>query len=86
LLLSRHCAKINCRDKDGTTPLWLSTFLSHDDMTERLLEVEGIDINFVGGHGQTQSPSTSLHHAAARSETVALRWLLELPGIDRNSV
>jgi ankyrin repeat protein len=84
LLLSHPCASINCRDKDGNTPLWLSTFLSRDDMTERLLKAGGIDINFVGSRGQTQSPSTSLHHAVARSDTVALRWLLEIPGIDPN--
>jgi ankyrin repeat protein len=83
-LLSHPCADINCRDKDGNTPLWLSTFLSRDDMTERLLKAGGIDINFVGGRGQTQSPSTSLHHAVARSDTVALRWLPEIPGIDPN--
>jgi ankyrin repeat protein len=53
-------------------------------MTERLLKAGGIDINFVGGRGQTQSPSTSLHHAVARSDTVALRGLLEIPGIDPN--
>jgi hypothetical protein len=53
-------------------------------MTERLLAATGIDVNFVGGRGQTQSPSTSLHHAVARSDTVALRWLLEIPGIDPN--
>jgi ankyrin repeat protein len=84
VLLSHPCASINCRDKDGNTPLWLSTFLSHSDMTERLLETGGIDINFVGGRGQTQTLSTSLHHAVARSDTVALRWLLEIPGIDPN--
>jgi ankyrin repeat protein len=84
LLLSHPCVKIKCRDKEGNTPLWLSTFSSRDDMTERLLAAIDIDVNFVGGRGQTQSLSTSLHHAVARCDTVALRWLLEMSGIDPN--
>ncbi|KAJ5240609.1 uncharacterized protein N7469_002200 [Penicillium citrinum] len=83
-LLDHPQVNINCRDRDDNTPLWLSTFLSHDDMTKRILAAQGIDVNFVGGRGQTQSVSTSLHHVVARRDTVALRWLLEMPGIDLN--
>jgi len=83
-LLDHPQVNINCQDRDGNTPLWLSTFLSYDDTTKRILAGKGIDVNFVGGRGQTQSVSTSLHHVVARRDTIALRWLLEMPGIDLN--
>ncbi|CAG8075173.1 unnamed protein product, partial [Penicillium salamii] len=77
-------ANVNCKDKDSNTPLWLSTYSSCDEITERLLAEKEINVNFVGGRGRFETPSTSLHHAATRLDTVILRRLLEVPGIDPN--
>jgi ankyrin repeat protein len=84
LLLKHPRTSVNCKDQDGNTPLWLSTYMSCDEITERLLDERSIDINFIGGRGRYQTPSTSLHHAAARLDTVILRRLLAVPGIDLN--
>ena len=84
LLLSHPRANVNCKDKDGNTPLWLSTYSSCDEITERLLAEKDIDINFVGGRGRLEAPSTSLHHAATRLDTILLRRLLAVPGIALN--
>ncbi|CAG8080624.1 unnamed protein product [Penicillium nalgiovense] len=82
LLLSHPRVNVNCTDKDGNTPLWMSTYSSCDEITERLLAEKDINVNFVGGRGRFEPPSTSLHHAATRLDTVILRRLLEVPGID----
>ncbi|CAG8020940.1 unnamed protein product [Penicillium nalgiovense] len=84
LILNHPLANVNCKDKDGNTPLWLSTYSSCDEISERLLAEKDIDVNFVGGRGRLGAPSTSLHHAATRLDTVVLRRLLEVPGIDPN--
>jgi len=84
LLLKHPRTSVNCKDQDGNTPLWLSTYMSCDEITERLLDERSIDINFIGGRGRYQTPSTSLHHAVARLDTVVLRRLLAMPGIDPN--
>ncbi|CAG7937133.1 unnamed protein product [Penicillium salamii] len=84
LILSHPLANVNCKDKDGNTPLWLSTYSSCDEITERLLAEEDADVNFVGGRGKFEAPSTSLHHAATRLDTILLRQLLAVPGIDLN--
>ena len=84
LLLNHPRINVNCKDKDGNTPLWLSTYWSCDEITERLLAVKEIDINFVGGRGRHSRPSTSLHHAVTRLDTVTLRRLLATPGVDVN--
>ncbi|KAJ5117618.1 hypothetical protein N7448_011250 [Penicillium atrosanguineum] len=86
LLLDHPQVRINCRDKHGNTPLWLatqmSTHLSFDAVAERLLEERGVDINFVGGYDESQVPSSSLHHAVLKPDTVALQRLLAVPGIE----
>jgi ankyrin repeat protein len=84
LLLSHPRANVNCKDKDGNTPLWISTYLSCDEITDRLLAEKDINVNFVGGRGRFEAPSTSLHHAAIRLDTVLLRQLLAMPGIALN--
>ncbi|OGE46534.1 hypothetical protein PENARI_c203G03085, partial [Penicillium arizonense] len=84
LLLSHPRANVNCKDKDGNTPLWLSTYSSCDGITDRLLAEKDINVNFVGGRGTSETPSTSLHHAAVRLDTVLLRRLLAVPGISLN--
>ena len=84
LLLSHPRINLNCKDKDGNTPLWLLTYLSCDEITDRLLAEKDINVNFVGGCGRLETPSTSLHHAAARLDTVLLRHLLAVPGIGLN--
>ncbi|KAI3091386.1 hypothetical protein CBS147333_10299 [Penicillium roqueforti] len=84
LLLSHPRANVNCKDKDGNTPLWMSTYSSCDEITERLLAEKDIDVNFVGGCGRLETPSTSLHHTATRLDTVLLQRLLVVPGIDLN--
>ncbi|CAG8906384.1 unnamed protein product [Penicillium salamii] len=84
LLLSHPRANANCKDKDGNTPLWLSTYSSYYEITERLLADKDIDVNLIGGRGRFEIPSTSLHHAAARLDTVLLRRLLAVPEIDPN--
>ncbi|CAG8030538.1 unnamed protein product, partial [Penicillium salamii] len=68
----------------GNTPLWLSTYSSCDEITDRLLAEKDINLNLVGGRGRFETPSTSLHHAATRLDTVILRRLLAVPGIDPN--
>jgi ankyrin repeat protein len=83
LLLSHPRANVNCKDKDGNTPLWISTYFSCDEIAERLLAERDVDVNFVGGSGQFE-PSTSLHHAAARLDTVLLLQLCAVPGINLN--
>ena len=75
LLLSHSRANVNCTDKDGNTPLWLSTCSSCDEL---LAEKN------VGGHGRFETLSTSLHHASTRLDTVVLRRLLAVPGVDPN--
>jgi len=82
LLLSHPRVRVNCKDREGNTPLWLSTHLSCDAVTERLLEEPHVDINFIGGHGEFQAPSTSLHHAVLKPNTAALQRLLVVPGVD----
>jgi ankyrin repeat protein len=84
LLLSHPRANVNCKDKYGNTPLWLSTYLSYDEITHRLLAEKDINVNFVGGRERLETPSTSLHHAATRLDTVILRRLLAVPGIGLN--
>ncbi|KZN87774.1 Ankyrin-1 [Penicillium chrysogenum] len=84
LLLSHPRVNVECKDKDGNTPLWLSTYSSCDEIAERLLAEKDINVNSVGGRGRLETPSTSLHHAAARLDTVLLRRLLVVPGIDLN--
>lgn len=84
LLLSHPRAHVNCKDKNGNTPLWLSTYSSCDEITKRLLAEKDINVNFVGGRGRFETPSTSLHHAATRLDTVLVRRLLAIPGIARN--
>ena len=82
LLLCHRGVSVNCEDKNGNTPLWLSTYLSCDAVTERLLEEPRVKVNFIGGHGDFQAPSTSLHHAVLKSNIVALQRLLAVPGIE----
>jgi ankyrin repeat protein len=84
LILSHPLANVNCKDKDGNTPLWLSTYSSCDEITERLSAEKDINVNFVGGRGRLEAPSTSLHHAAIRLDTVVLRQLLAVPGVNPN--
>ncbi|CAG7977422.1 unnamed protein product [Penicillium salamii] len=84
LLLSHPRANVNCTDKDGNTPLWLSTYSFYYEITERLLAEKDIDVNLIGGRGRFEIPSTSLHHAATRFDTVLLRRLLAVPEIDPN--
>ncbi|KGO77186.1 hypothetical protein PITC_024280 [Penicillium italicum] len=55
--------------------------MSCDAITGSLLAERGVDINFIGGHGEFQIPSTSLHHTVARTDTVLLQRLLTEPGI-----
>ena len=43
-----------------------------------------IDVNFVGGRERLETPSTSLHHAATKLDTLLLQRLLTGPGIDPN--
>ncbi|CAG8243323.1 unnamed protein product, partial [Penicillium nalgiovense] len=61
-----------------------STYLSYDEITDRLLAEKDINVNLVGGCGRLETPSTSLHHATARLDTVLLRRLLSVPGISLN--
>ncbi|KAJ5264615.1 hypothetical protein N7505_007408 [Penicillium chrysogenum] len=84
LLLSDPRVNVNCTDKDGNTPLWLSTYSSCDEITERLLAEKGINVNFAGGRGRFETASTSLHHAATKLDTVVLRQLLAVPGVNPN--
>ncbi|CAG8093096.1 unnamed protein product [Penicillium nalgiovense] len=53
-------------------------------ITERLLAEKDINVNFVGGRRRFVTPSTLLHHAATRLDTVLVRRLLAIPGIARN--
>ncbi|OQE61607.1 hypothetical protein PENNAL_c0281G01799 [Penicillium nalgiovense] len=82
LLLSHPRVNVNCTDKYGNTPLWLSTYSSYYEITERLLAQKNIDVNLIGGRGRFKMPSTSLHHAATRLDTVLLRRLFAVPEID----
>ena len=84
LILWHPRTDVNSIDNDGNTPLWWSTYLSYDEITERLLAVNGVDVNLVGGCGRWDAHSTSLHHAATRLDTTALKQLLAVPGIDVN--
>ncbi|CAG8256587.1 unnamed protein product, partial [Penicillium salamii] len=84
LLLRHPRANVNCTDKDGNTLLWLSTYCSYYEITERLLAEKDIDVNLIGGRGRFEMPSTSLHHAATRLDTVLLLRLLAVPEIDPN--
>ncbi|KAJ5264658.1 hypothetical protein N7505_007451 [Penicillium chrysogenum] len=84
LLLSHPRVNLNCTDKDGNTPLWLSICSPCDEVTERLLAKEDFHVNFVGGRGRFETPSTSLHHAVTRLDIVLLRRLLAVPEIGLN--
>ncbi|KAJ5855203.1 hypothetical protein N7455_009151 [Penicillium solitum] len=83
-LLLRQNALVNCKDDSGNTPLWYSTSSHRDDVTERLLTENDVDVNTVGGGGRYGEPSTSLHHLARRMDTVVLRWFLARPTLDPN--
>ncbi|OQE54890.1 hypothetical protein PENNAL_c0443G05042 [Penicillium nalgiovense] len=74
LILSHPLANVNCKDKDGNTPVWLSTYSPCD-------EIAVISVDFIGGRGGLEAPSKSLHHAATRLNTILLRRLLAMPGI-----
>ncbi|KAJ5415026.1 hypothetical protein N7509_000124 [Penicillium cosmopolitanum] len=78
LLLTQKELALNAQDHNGDTPLHLAVRCRRLAVVELLLSHPCADI----GRGQTQSPSTSLHHA--RGDTVVLRWLLKTPGIDPN--
>jgi ankyrin repeat protein len=84
LLLQHPQSDVNCVDNVGNTPLWWSTLLSYDEITERLLAVKNIDANLIGGSGRLDTPSAPLHHAATRLDTTILKQLLAAPGIDLN--
>ncbi|KAK9847338.1 hypothetical protein MYU51_019539 [Penicillium brevicompactum] len=71
-------------DIHGNTPLWWATSRHHDDVTKRLLSEDDVDVNVVGGGGRYDRPSTSLHHAVRRLDTVVLQWLLAVPSLDLN--
>lgn len=77
---SRSREVMKCKDKRYPL-LWLSTNRSCDAVTERLLAERGVDINFIGGNGESQIPSTSLHHTVARANTVLLQRHLAEPGV-----
>jgi len=40
---------------------------------------------WLGGGGRYDEPSTSLHHAVRRLDTIVLRWLLAVPALDPNT-
>ncbi|CAG8231797.1 unnamed protein product, partial [Penicillium salamii] len=84
LLLRRTKAFLNCQDIHGNTPLWWATSRHHDDVTRRLLSEDDVDVNVIGGGGRYDEPSTSLHHAVRRLDTVVLQWLLAVPALDPN--
>jgi ankyrin repeat protein len=48
------------------------------------LAEKDIDVNFGGGRGRFETPSTSLHHATTRLDTTLLRRLLAVLGIGLN--
>ncbi|KAI3097122.1 hypothetical protein CBS147333_9396 [Penicillium roqueforti] len=83
-LLLHQNAPVNCKDNYRNTPLWYSTSSHRDDVTERLLTENDVDINTVGGGGRYDEPSTSLYHLARRMDTVVLRWFLARPTLDPN--
>jgi hypothetical protein len=72
LLLSHPRGRVNCKDMKGNTPLWLSTHLSCDAVTEKLLKEPHVDIKFIGENGEFQAPSTSLHHAVLKPNTAQM--------------
>ncbi|KAJ5861985.1 hypothetical protein N7455_006053 [Penicillium solitum] len=82
-LLLRQNALVNCKDDSGNTPLWYSTSSHRDDVTERLLTENDVDVNTVGG-GRYSEPSTSLYYLARRMDIVVLRWFLIRPTLDLN--
>ncbi|CRL30851.1 Ankyrin repeat-containing domain [Penicillium camemberti] len=84
LHLSHPRVNVNCTDKYENTPLWLSTCSLCDEITERLLADKDINVYFVRGRGRFETPSTSLHHATTRLDTVILRRLLAVPRVDPN--
>ncbi|CAG8293930.1 unnamed protein product, partial [Penicillium salamii] len=72
---------LDIQDRKGYTPLHLVIQSKRLEMVNLLLN---INLNLVGGRGRFETPSTSLHHAATRLDTVILRRLLAVPGIDPN--
>ncbi|KAJ5471436.1 hypothetical protein N7530_008793 [Penicillium desertorum] len=91
-LLSKKGLDLGIQDRKGYTPLHLAIqnkrlemvnlLLSHP--RAKLLAEKDINVNFVGGRERLGTPSTSLHHAATRLDTVILRRLLAVPGIGLN--
>ena len=82
-LLLRQNALVNYKDDSRNTPLQYSTSSHRDDIIERLLTKNDVDINTVGG-GRYSEPSTSLHYLARRMDTVILRQFLTRPTLDPN--
>lgn len=85
LLLGHTRINPNTPNRDGNTPIWVSSRLQNDEMTRLFLKHQGVDINFIGGRGKYQTPSSSLHHAVLRLDTSILQTWLETPGVNPNN-
>lgn len=59
-------------------------FSSNDEITEKLLAAKDIDANLIGGFGRLDKPSAPLHYAVTHSDTIILKQLLAVPGINLN--
>ncbi|KAJ5283274.1 hypothetical protein N7505_001254 [Penicillium chrysogenum] len=90
--LRQNGLNLGIQDRKGYTPLHLAVQTPGSGQfnpepppcqSERLL-AEDVDVNFVGGRGKFEAPSTSLHHAATRVDTILLRRLIVVPGIALN--
>ncbi|KAJ5364929.1 uncharacterized protein N7496_010642 [Penicillium cataractarum] len=73
LLLAHPGINPNSLSKNGNTPLWMASRLQYDEITKRFLRHGGVDINFIGGRGKYDTPSTALHHAILRLDTTILQ-------------
>ncbi|CAG8906285.1 unnamed protein product [Penicillium salamii] len=83
-LLRRKDPALDTQDRKGYTPIHLAIECNRPEVVDLLLRHPHINVNFIGGRGRFEMPSTSLHHAAIRLDTMLLRRLLAVPEIDPN--
>ncbi|KAJ5437781.1 uncharacterized protein N7458_008779 [Penicillium daleae] len=84
LLLDHPRINTNATNRDGNTPLWVASRSQCDEITRRFLGHKCVDINFIGGRGKYENPSSSLHHAILRLDKSILQTWLATPGLDVN--
>ncbi|KAH8430162.1 ankyrin repeat domain-containing protein [Aspergillus melleus] len=90
LLLGGKNVNVNVMDRDRRTPLWWATYSQHKAVAERLLAVDGIDVNarsrLSESANQPSESSASLHHLVCWEDNAAplINLFVQKEGLDPN--